>query len=156
MSYRRADKAIEEFLGDGKEGFCTQFSTSMALLLREMGVPSRVVYGATSGEEVSQGEYLVRGSNMHTWVEAYFPGVGWYPFNPTPGFSMPATMEANAPRPELPLASRDQAAENSLDRSQLQRRQGAADSPRRPEPEPSRTGATTGRFGENTIPCGPC
>ena len=83
VSYRRADKAVEEFLGEGKEGFCTQFSTSMALLLRDMNVPSRVVYGSTSGEEVSQGEYLVRGSNMHTWVEAYFPGVGWYPFNPT-------------------------------------------------------------------------
>src|SRR5215207_9772487 len=112
VSYRRADKAIEEFLGDGKEGFCTQFATSMALLLRDMGVPSRVVYGSTSGEEVGQGEYLVRGSNMHTWVEAYFPGVGWYPFNPTPGFSMPAAMEANAPRPELPLADQSGQSEN--------------------------------------------
>src|SRR5215210_930261 len=98
VSYRRADRAVEEFLGDGKEGFCTQFSTSMALLLREMDVPSRIVYGSTSGEEVGSEEYLVRGSNMHTWVEAYFPGVGWYPFNPTPGFSMPTAMQANAPR----------------------------------------------------------
>ncbi|MBA2511649.1 MAG: transglutaminase domain-containing protein, partial [Rubrobacteraceae bacterium] len=80
VSYRRADKAVEEFLGDGKEGFCTQFSTSMALILREMDIPSRVVYGATSGEEVDDGEYVVTGSNMHTWVEVYFPGVGWYPF----------------------------------------------------------------------------
>ena len=103
VSYRRADKAIEEFLGDGKEGFCTQFSTSMALILREMDIPSRVVYGATTGEEVDDGEYLVTGSNMHTWVEVYFPGVGWYPFNPTPGFSMPSAMQANAPRPDLPL-----------------------------------------------------
>ena len=102
VSYRRADRAIEEFLGDGKEGFCTQFSTSMALILREMGIPSRVVYGATTGDEVDEGEYVVTGSNMHTWVEAYFPGVGWYPFNPTPGFSMPSAMEANAPRPDLP------------------------------------------------------
>jgi len=103
VSYRRADKAVEEFLGDGKEGFCTQFSTSMALILREMDIPSRVVYGATTGEEVDDGEYVVTGSNMHTWVEVYFPGVGWYPFNPTPGFSMPSAMQANAPRPDLPL-----------------------------------------------------
>src|SRR3712207_4583959 len=82
-----------------KEGFCTQFATSMALLLRESGVPSRVVYGSTAGQENEPGEYVVSGSNMHTWVEAYFPGVGWYPFDPTPGFSMPAAMEANAPRP---------------------------------------------------------
>ena len=105
VSYRRADKAVEEFLGDGKEGFCTQFSTSMALILREMDIPSRVVYGATTGDEVDDGEYVVTGSNMHTWVEVYFPGVGWYPFNPTPGFSMPSTMEANARRPDIPVPS---------------------------------------------------
>jgi transglutaminase-like putative cysteine protease len=103
VSYRRADKAIEEFLGDDREGFCTQFATSMALLLRELEVPARVVYGSTAGEEVEPGEYMVTGSNMHTWVEAYFPGVGWYPFDPTPGFSMPSAMEANAPRPDLPV-----------------------------------------------------
>src|SRR3712207_2517493 len=88
-----------------KEGFCTQFATSMALLLRESGVPSRVVYGSTAGQEDEPGEYVVTGSNMHTWVEAYFPGVGWYPFDPTPGFSMPSAMEANAPRPDLPVSS---------------------------------------------------
>ena len=102
VSYRRADKAIEEFLGDGKEGFCTQFATSMALILREMGVPSRVVYGSTTGQEVEPGEYVVTGGNMHNWVEVYFPGVGWYPFDPTPGFTMPSAMEENAPRPPLP------------------------------------------------------
>jgi transglutaminase-like putative cysteine protease len=154
VSYRRADKAVEEFLGEGKEGFCTQFSTSMALLLREMNVPSRVVYGSTSGEEVSQGEYLVRGSNMHTWVEAYFPGVGWYPFNPTPGFSMPDAMEANAPRPELPLASGIQAAENSQDRSQLAQNRAQQQSRERNQNQADQ-GATTGRSGENTIPVWP-
>ncbi len=99
--YTRADKAIEEFLGDEREGFCTQFATSMALLSRELGVPSRVVYGATTGKEKDPNEYVVTGYNMHTWVEVYFPGVGWYPFDPTPGFSVPSVMEENAPRPEM-------------------------------------------------------
>ena len=99
MRYRRADEAVEEFLGETKTGFCTQFATSMALILREMDVPSRVVYGSTEGRQASPGEYVVTGANMHTWVEAYFPGVGWYPFDPTPGFSMPTAMEANARRP---------------------------------------------------------
>ncbi len=154
VSYRRADKAIEEFLGESKEGFCTQFSTSMALLLRDMNVPSRVVYGATSGEEVSEGEYLVTGSNMHTWVEAYFPGVGWYPFNPTPGFSMPDAMEANAPRPELPPASGIQAAENNLDRSQLAQSR-AQQNPREQNQDLANQGPATGRSGENNIPAWP-
>ena len=107
VSYSRADRAVEEFLGDGREGFCTQFATSMALILREMDVPSRVVYGSTAGDEVGPDEYVVTGSNMHTWVEAYFPGVGWYTFDPTPGFSVPSVMEANAPRPDVPAIRQD-------------------------------------------------
>ncbi len=99
VSYRRADWAIEEFLGDGREGFCTQFATSMALILRDMDIPSRVVYGSTPGDEVDENVYEVTGANMHTWVEVYFPGVGWYPMDPTPGFAMPETMQANAPSP---------------------------------------------------------
>lgn len=105
VDYNRADQAIEEFLGDGKEGFCTQFATSMALLARELDVPSRVVYGATTGKEEDDNEYIVTGYNMHTWVEIYFPGVGWYPFEPTPGSEIPSAMQANAPRPDLPAAA---------------------------------------------------
>jgi len=102
VDYGRGDRALEEFLGDGRQGFCTQFATSMALISRELGVPSRVVYGATTGKEDEPDEYVVSGYNMHTWVEVYFPGVGWYPFDPTPGFSVPTTMQANAPRTGLP------------------------------------------------------
>ncbi|MEW6636623.1 MAG: transglutaminase domain-containing protein [Actinomycetota bacterium] len=98
VDYGRADRALEEFLGDGREGFCVQFATSMVLILREMDVPARLVYGARPGEEVAPGEYVIRGKNMHTWVEVYFPGVGWYPFDPTPGFGLTPTMEENAPR----------------------------------------------------------
>ena len=154
VSDRRADQAVEEFLGDGKEGFCTQFSTSMALLLRDMNVPSRVVYGATSGEEVSQGEYLVTGSNMHTWVEAYFPGVGWYPFNPTPGFSMPAAMQANAPRPALPAASELQGPENNLDR-RPRAQDRAQQNPAERNQDLANQDPTTNRSGENGVPVWP-
>ena len=107
--YRRADRALEKFLGeDGdKEGFCTQFATSMALIARERGIPSRVVYGATQGEIGATDEYIVRGRNMHTWVEIYFPGIGWYPFDPTPGFVLPEAMESNAPRPAGPISQQD-------------------------------------------------
>lgn len=122
VNYRRADKAIEEFLAGNKEGFCTQFATSMALLAREEGIPSRVVYGSTTGEEVGRDEYLVTGGNMHTWVELYFPGVGWYPFDPTPGFSVPPTMEQNAPSPQVPQANGRFGAENPS----LSQRQAAA------------------------------
>lgn len=107
--FRRADRAIEKFLGENgdREGFCTQFATSMALISRELGVPSRVVYGATPGEQIGDNEWVVSGRNMHTWVEIYFPGVGWYPFDPTPGFALPATMEANAPRALGPVSPQD-------------------------------------------------
>lgn len=154
VSYRRADKAIEEFLGDSKEGFCTQFSTSMALILRDMGVPSRVVYGATTGEEVGPGEYLVTGSNMHTWVEAYFPGVGWYPFNPTPGFSMPTVMEANARRPAPPPTGQLQGPENNLgERGAVQNR--ARQTLREQNQDIAGQDSTTGNSGEIGIPVWP-
>ena len=112
VDYSRDDKAIEEFLDENREGFCTQFATSMALLMRELDVPSRVVYGATTGRQVGPDEYVVTGNNMHTWVEGYFPGVGWYPFDPTPGFSVPSTMESNAPRPDIPNYREDTPSEN--------------------------------------------
>jgi hypothetical protein len=88
----------------------------MVLLLRESGVPSRVVYGSTAGQDSDDpGEYVVTGGNMHTWVEAYFPGVGWYPFDPTPGFTMPAAMEANAPRPAPTVSAQQDMFPNNPD-----------------------------------------
>ena len=137
VDYNRADQAIEEFLGEGREGFCTQFATSMALLARELDVPSRVVYGATTGREDDANEYIVTGYNMHTWVEIYFPGVGWYSFEPTPGSEIPSTMQANAPRPELPTAVDEAAAQSPAARQQQQQEEAATEDPASTESEGS-------------------
>jgi hypothetical protein len=58
----------------------------MAVMLRTLGIPSRVVNGFRSDEfnDVT-GNYVVRAKNAHSWVEAYFPGYGWVTFDPTPG-----------------------------------------------------------------------
>ncbi len=143
--YRRADRAIEKFLAeDGdREGFCTQFATSMALIARDLDIPSRVVYGSTEGEISDSDEYVVRGRNMHTWVELYFPGIGWYSFDPTPGFTLPNTMQANAPAPQTPVAQesfRGPAAQGLQDSSGSPVVEGEERTPEEPEPSTTRNG----------------
>ncbi len=75
---------VDYFLFELKADFCEYFASSMAVLLREVGVPSRVVEGFTAGEIDPSGRYAVRELNAHAWVEAYFPGYGWIEFEPTP------------------------------------------------------------------------
>ena len=77
---------IDDFLFNGKEGHCEYFASSMVVLLREMGIPSRLVTGFVGGEYNSHGDYfLIRESNAHAWVEVFFPSFGWISFDPTPG-----------------------------------------------------------------------
>jgi len=73
------------FLFERKQGHCEYFASAMAVMLRTLHIPSRVVNGFRTGEfnDVT-GQYLVRASNAHSWVEAYFPGYGWITFDPTP------------------------------------------------------------------------
>jgi transglutaminase-like putative cysteine protease len=139
--FRRADQAIERFLDEdgAREGFCTQFATSMALISREMGLPSRVVYGSTAGEQTEDNEWVVAGRNMHTWVEVYFPGVGWYPFDPTPGFALPATMEANAPRPLGSISQQDLIPQGPAAQRQI------GETPINEDPEDPASSSTSGR-----------
>jgi transglutaminase-like putative cysteine protease len=76
---------LEDFLFFSKEGYCEQFATAMAMLLRAAGIPSRVVTGFLSGEWNRFGNYLiVRQIDAHSWVETYLPGAGWVLFDPTP------------------------------------------------------------------------
>ncbi|SDJ24228.1 protein of unknown function [Halovenus aranensis] len=74
----------DAFLFEMNEGYCTYYATTMVAMLRSQGVPARMAVGYTPGEAVGENEYLVRGLNSHTWVEVYFPDVGWVEFDPTP------------------------------------------------------------------------
>lgn len=77
---------VEDFLFRSREGYCDHFSTAMAILLREAGIPARLVTGYVTSEWNDLGRfYTVRQSNAHSWVEVYFPSSGWVPFDPTPG-----------------------------------------------------------------------
>lgn len=80
--------AILTFLTETKAGFCQQFATSMAMMARTLGYPSRVAVGFRSAD--SEGDtYLVNSRGAHAWVEVFFPGYGWLPFEPTPGRVIP-------------------------------------------------------------------
>jgi transglutaminase-like putative cysteine protease len=70
----------------GRRGYCQHFAGAMTLMLRLLGVPSRIAAGFTSGTYDSDDDtWTVVDRNAHTWVEVYFPGYGWLPFDPTPG-----------------------------------------------------------------------
>jgi protein-glutamine gamma-glutamyltransferase len=67
-------------------GYCQHFAGAMALMLRYLGIPARVAAGFTSGAyDADQGTWRVNDRNAHTWVEVWFDGYGWLPFDPTPG-----------------------------------------------------------------------
>ena len=68
----------------GRVGYCQQFAASMAVMLRLAGVPSRVVLGYAHAVPDPTGEFQVTTFDAHAWVEAYFGGIGWVPFDPTP------------------------------------------------------------------------
>ncbi len=68
-----------------RQGYCEYYATSMAVLLRESGVPARVAYGFLPGDRAPSGVEEVGAWAAHWWVEVYFPGAGWVEFDPTGG-----------------------------------------------------------------------
>ncbi|MFN2203635.1 MAG: DUF3488 and DUF4129 domain-containing transglutaminase family protein [Caldilineaceae bacterium] len=96
---------IEYFLYDIREGYCDYYATAMVLMLRSVGVPSRVASGYAEGfYNDDTYEYQVTARDAHTWVEVFFPEYGWIEFEPTAGES-----QLNRPRgledAENPFAS---------------------------------------------------
>jgi protein-glutamine gamma-glutamyltransferase len=76
---------LAHFLFETRAGHCEYFASAMAIMLRTLGIPSREVNGFLPGEYNDlAGDYIVRASDAHSWVEVYFPGNSWQVFDPTP------------------------------------------------------------------------
>ncbi|MGG3838296.1 transglutaminaseTgpA domain-containing protein [Paenibacillus thiaminolyticus] len=104
LSKRTSSDFVEGFLFEIKEGYCDYFSTSMAVMLRSVGVPTRWVKGYAPGAREGSdrpmmtgsfdpdegGRFRVTNADAHSWVEVYMGEYGWISFEPTPGFSMPS------------------------------------------------------------------
>jgi transglutaminase-like putative cysteine protease len=79
------DDPIASFLFKAKAGYCEYFAAAMAVMLRSLEIPARLVNGFQTGTYNRVGkDFIVRGRDAHSWVEAYFPPYGWIAFDPTP------------------------------------------------------------------------
>ena len=87
---------LAAFLLRDRVGYCQQFSGAMALMLRMLDIPARVAGGFTPGSyNTDTKEYRVRDLDAHSWVEVWFSGIGWVPFDPTPSIA-PADSQSSA------------------------------------------------------------
>ena len=110
---------VEYFLFDLREGYCDYYATAMVVLSRAAGVPARFATGYASGTyEIKTDRFSVSEADAHSWVEVYFPTVGWVPFEPTagrPGLSLPNSTEARPDiRPRVPAAQPDMPQEGAI------------------------------------------
>ncbi|TKJ28655.1 transglutaminaseTgpA domain-containing protein [Blastococcus sp. CCUG 61487] len=74
---------LVNFLAE-RQGYCEQYAGAMAVMVRAAGMPARVALGYTPGTREDDGSRIVTTDDAHAWVEVYFVGVGWVPFDPTP------------------------------------------------------------------------
>lgn len=129
---------IDAFLQE-KAGYCVHFASTMALMARELGIPSRLVTGyapgtptgvSIAGQNGSElDEFTVNSRNAHAWPELYFPGAGWVAFEPTPGRGIPPAYAPALPAPDVdptlnPTASN---ASNSASTSSSETSSGASE-----------------------------
>jgi len=91
LTGKPGDDPLPHFLFETRAGHCEYFASAMAIMLRTLGIPSREVNGFLPGEYNDLGgDYIVRASDAHSWVEVYFPDNGWQVFDPTPAAAEPA------------------------------------------------------------------
>jgi transglutaminase-like putative cysteine protease len=83
---------LANFLFERRKGHCEYFASAMAVMLRTLGIPSRIATGFQSGiYNPLSGRQVIRSSDAHSWVEAYLPRRGWITFDPTPPEPAPRT-----------------------------------------------------------------
>jgi len=119
LTKRRSGDFVDGFLFEVQEGYCDYFSTAMVVMARSLDMPARWVKGYISGQSSDEmifeqylpgeqidlngpGLYTVRNSDAHSWVEIYFEGYGWIPFEPTAGFTLPIVQVENETEVQLP------------------------------------------------------
>jgi hypothetical protein len=94
------DDIADYFLFELQEGYCDYFATSMVVLARAAGLPTRMVIGyASGGYDPVEARYVVTEADAHAWPEIYFPGYGWIEFEPTGG--RPAIVRGSQLTPPL-------------------------------------------------------
>lgn len=121
-----------------KQGYCEQYATAMAVMLRAVGVPARVAVGFTQGVPNADGDYVIDSHDAHAWVEVPFDGAGWVEFDPTPlgggqggqqGFIDGTDATTSTATPTATAASTPTADEDQLAPGQLPTRSDANPSP---------------------------
>jgi hypothetical protein len=91
LNLRRHDRNLDptaDFLLNVKEGHCERFAGALALALRSLGIPARVIKGYAGASEEEEGKYVVRLDQAHSWVQVLIQDEGqwyWLTLDPTPG-----------------------------------------------------------------------
>jgi hypothetical protein len=92
---------VDFFLFDLRQGYCDYYASAMVVLARAAGVPARLAIGYASGTyNLKSKRFVVTEADAHSWVEVYFPNIGWVPFEPTA--ARPALERLQRPAPEVP------------------------------------------------------
>ncbi|MEZ4516505.1 MAG: transglutaminase domain-containing protein [Chloroflexota bacterium] len=128
---------VDYILFDIQEGYCNYYASAMAVMLRSQGVPTRVVSGYALGDyDEASSSYRVRSSNLHTWVESYFPGYGWIQFEPTssiPVFDRPESSGAGGDAFATGVGSLDLPDRDTLPEEDVERATSLLNDPSTPE-----------------------
>jgi transglutaminase-like putative cysteine protease len=96
----RGTDSVAYFLFTQKAGFCVHFASAMAVMLRSVGVPTRLSIGYLPGDPGSEkGEYILRDRYYHAWAQVYFPGYGWIDIEATPSSSTSAASQVTLSGP---------------------------------------------------------